>query len=265
MVMPHGAQTVYTSVWGAIVLGFAVYAVVLLARKRDPLLAVLLVGGAIAYFNEPIDDLLGLVWHPRPGQWVALRTFGPAPVWGVFVYMALFGGIAYLMMRAFERGVSRRQVWTWIAVFWVADIAVEVPAIASGMYRYYGHPPLQVAGLPLYWFAINIGGSVETAVILLLGRRWFSGWRLLLLLPVPMLLDAACSVALGWPIFSALHAQASMPIKYLAAFVTLAMGVTMLELTIRFVSKRTQSQAEATEGTSTEPVLDHVPWGAVRV
>src|SRR5438552_2085275 len=106
MARPHDAQIVYTSVWGAIVLAFAVCAVVLVVQRREPLLCVLLIGGAIAYLNEPIDDLLGLVWHPRPGQWVALRTFGPAPVWGVFVYMALFGGIAYLMAKAFGRGVT---------------------------------------------------------------------------------------------------------------------------------------------------------------
>lgn len=244
LVMPHTAQIVYTSVWGAIALAFAIYGMVRLIRRRDPLLLVLLVGGAIAYFNEPIDDVLGLVWHPRPGQWVALRTFGPAPVWGVFVYIALFGGIAYLMFRAFERGVTRRQVWTWIGLFWVADIAVEVPAIASGMYKYYGHPPMQVAGLPLYWFAINIGGPIATAVLLLVARRRLSGWRLLLLLPVPMLLDAACSIAMGWPIFSALHAQASMPVKYLAAVITVAMAVTLLEIAIRFVSERSGATAE---------------------
>jgi hypothetical protein len=267
--MPHDAQIVYTSVWGAIVLAFVVYAFARIGRRRDPLLCVLLIGGAIAYFNEPIDDLLGLVWHPRPGQWVAIRTFGPAPVWGVLVYMALFGGIAYLMLRAFERGISRRQVWTWIAVFWIADIAVEVPAIASGMYKYYGHPPLQVAGLPLYWFAINIGGPLETAVLVLVARRWFTGRRMLLLLPVPMLLDAACSVGMGWPIFSALHAQASTPVKYLAALLTLTMGVTMLELTIRFVSERTRPQADAGAGPCgppepLTPAGERRPWFAAQ-
>jgi hypothetical protein len=255
--MPHGAQIVYTTIWGAIVLAFAAYAAVLLVRRRDPLLAVLLIGGAIAYFNEPIDDLLGLVWHPRPGQWVAIDTFGPAPVWGVFVYMALFGGIAYLMLRAFERGVTRREVWTWIGLFWLADIAVEVPAIASGMYEYYGHPPLQVAGLPLYWFAINIGAPVGTAVVLLVAHRWLRGWRLLLLLPLPMFLDAACSVGVGWPVFSALHAQASMPVKYLAAFATIAMGVALLEVMIRFASERPGAAAATPDPLHGVSVHEH--------
>jgi hypothetical protein len=238
LVMPHTAQIVYTSIWAAVVAAFVVYAVVEIVRRRDPLLVVLLVGGAIAYFNEPIDDLLGLVWHPRPGQWVLLDTFGPVPLWGVFVYIALFGGIPYLMYRAFQRGVTARQIWIWIGVFWIADIAVEIPAIASGMYQYYGDPPMKVFGLPLYWFAINIGGPIETAVILLIAGSSFAGWRLLALLPIPMVLDAAGSVGMGWPIFSALHAETSMPVKYAAAFATLAMAFVMLQMTINYAVKR---------------------------
>jgi hypothetical protein len=245
MVMPHTAQIMYTAIWATVVGAFAVYAVVRVARHRDPLLAVLLLGGAIAYFNEPIDDVLGLCWHPRPGQWVLLNTLGPVPVWGVFVYMALFGGIAYLMAQAFDRGVSRREVWTWIGGFWLADLAVEIPAIHSGMYRYYGHPPLEFFGLPLYWFAINIGAPVLTAVVVHLARRHLKGFTVLLLAIVPIVLDAACSVGMGWPIFSALHARTSMAVKDLAALLTLAMGFGLLEITIRFVARRAPSSAAA--------------------
>jgi hypothetical protein len=236
LVMPHTAQIVYTSIWATVVLGFVVYAVIELVRRRGPLLLILLAGGAIAYFNEPIDDLLGLVWHPRPGQWVLFDTFGPVPLWGVFVYIALFGGIPYLMYGAFQKGVTPKQIWLWIGVFWVADIAVEIPAIASGMYTYYGDPPMKVLGLPLYWFAINIGGPIETAVLLLAFGRTFVGWKRLALLPIPMVLDAAGSVGLGWPIFSALHAQSNMIIKYVAAFSTLGMALVLLTVTIRYAA-----------------------------
>ena len=235
--MPHTAQIVYTIIWAVVVAGFIGYAVVEIARRRGPLLAVLLIGGAVAYFNEPIDDVLGLVWHPRPNMWVALDTFSPVPLWGVFVYMALFGGIPYLMYRAFQRGVTAKQVWIWVGVFWIADIAVEIPAINSGMYTYYGEPPFKVFGLPLYWFAINIGGPIETAVLLLVFCSLFTGWRMLLLVPIPMVLDAAGSVGIGWPIFSALHAEASMPVKYLTAILTIAFAVVMLQLTIRYAAE----------------------------
>lgn len=244
LVMPHGAQIFFTTVWAAIAGAFAVYAIYLLVRRREPLLTVLLIGGGIAYFNEPIDDLLGLVWHPRQGMWILFDTFCPVPVWGLFVYIALFGGIPYLMYRAFQRGASRRQVWAWLGVFWLADIAVEIPALHQGMYQYYGHPPLEVAGLPLYWFAINIGGPLETAVILLAAGSMFRGSRLLYLLPLPMILDAAGSIGTAWPIFSALHAEASTPVKYATAFVTIGIALAVLDMTIRYAVARAPRKLE---------------------
>ncbi|TAM68138.1 hypothetical protein [Mycobacterium sp.] len=257
LVMPHTAQIVYTGIWAAVVLAFVVYAVVELVLRRSPLLLVLMAGGGVAYFNEPIDDLLGLVWHPRPGQWVMFDTFGPVPVWGLFVYIALFGGIPYLMLRAFERGVTRARMWLWIGVFWVADLAVEIPAINSGMYQYYGNPPMKVFGLPLYWFAINIGGPIETAVVLLVTGGFFAGWRLLLLLPIPMVLDAAGSVGMGWPIFSALHAGSNMTVKYLAAFATIAMAVAMLHLIIRYVAAKRSGAPEPVDRPATLAPVQH--------
>jgi hypothetical protein len=214
-----------------------------------------LTGGAVAYFNEPIDDLLGLVWHPRPGQWVAIDTFGPAPVWGVFVYMALFGGIPYLMLQAFKRGATATQIWTWIGVFWLADIAVEIPALASGMYQYYGDAPMKVLGLPLYWFAINIGGPLETAVLLLVAGSFFARWRMLLLVVIPMVLDAAGSVGIGWPIFSALHSESNLVVKYLAALMTIAMAGALLTITIRFAANKSQALADSRQGEYERPHL----------
>jgi hypothetical protein len=106
------------------------------------------------------------------------------------------------------------------------------------MYDYYGDPPFEVAGLPLYWFAINIGGPLETALILFAGARYFRGARMLLLLPLPMILDAASSVGAGWPVFSALHAEASAPVKYLAALTTMAIAAALLTLTVGYAARR---------------------------
>jgi hypothetical protein len=66
--MPHTAQLVATAAMAVLVAGFAGYAVREIARSRSGTLALLLIGGAISYFNEPIDDVLGLVWHPVVGQ-----------------------------------------------------------------------------------------------------------------------------------------------------------------------------------------------------
>jgi hypothetical protein len=80
----------------------------------------------VCYLNEPIDDLLGLVWYPRPGQWVAFTTFAPVPWWGLFVYIVFFGAVPYLALRSMRRtGVTARSTWTWFVMLG------EGPALAA--------------------------------------------------------------------------------------------------------------------------------------
>lgn len=239
MVMPQTPQLVFTVLWGSVFLLLALYAGYRLVVKRDPLFAVLLLGGAICYFAEPMVDVLGLLWHPTIGQWVAVDTFRACPLWGLFVYAICFGGLPYFMLVDFRRaGFTARRAWTWIGVFWVVDVLVEIPILGSGLYDYYGDPPMEVAGLPLYWLFMNIAGPLETAVILLLAGSYFRGWKTLLVAALPVSLDVAGSSVVGWPVFSALHAQAGVGVKYLAALVTVGLGVATLAATISFAAGR---------------------------
>ncbi|MGO9352198.1 MAG: hypothetical protein ACLP3C_15750 [Mycobacterium sp.] len=148
--MPQAAQLVATVAMAVLVAGFTVYAVRKIVRSRSFTLALLLVGGAISYFNEPIDDVLGLVWHPVMGQWTALDTFARVPLWGLGIYIVVFGGIPYVILQSLRRGVTRRQLWGWVGVLAVVDVAVELPVLASGIYRYYGDAPMQIGGCPVY-------------------------------------------------------------------------------------------------------------------
>ena len=112
--MPQTAQLVATLSMGVLVAGFTVYAIREIARRRSVTLALLLIGGAISYFNEPIDDVLGLVWHPLVGQWTALDTFSRVPLWGLGIYIVFFGGMPYLILQNLLRGMTRWQLWGWV-------------------------------------------------------------------------------------------------------------------------------------------------------
>ena len=235
--MPQPAQLVATVAMAVLVAGFAAYAVREIARSRSVTLALLLIGGAVSYFNEPIDDVLGLVWHPVVGQWTALDTFARVPLWGLGIYIVFFGGMPYLILQSLRRGVTRRQLWGWVGVLAVVDVAVELPVLASGIYSYYGGAPLQIGGFPVYWILINTAGPLALAVLLLATGDTFDGWRALYLLFLPMMSDAAGSVAVGWPIFSALNAQASAPVRWLAAALTIAIGLGALDLLIAYAAR----------------------------
>ncbi|CDO90173.1 hypothetical protein [Mycobacterium triplex] len=240
--MPQSAQLVATVAMAALVAGFAGYAAREIVRSRSFTLALLLLGGAISYFNEPIDDVLGLVWHPVAGQWTALDTFARVPLWGLGIYIVFFGGMPYLILQSLRRGVNRRQLWGWVGALAVVDVAVELPVLASGIYRYYGDAPLQVGGFPVYWIVINAVGPLALAVLLMAAGDTFSGWRALYLPFLPMMSDAAGSVAVGWPIFSALNAHASAPVRWLAAALTIAVGIATLDLLIAYAARLSAAQ-----------------------
>jgi len=235
--MPQTAQLVAAVAMAVLVAGFAAYAVREIARSRPVTLALLLIGGAVSYFNEPIDDVLGLVWHPVVGQWTALDTFARVPLWGLGIYIVFFGGMPYLILQSLRRGVTRRQLWGWVGVLAVVDVAVELPVLASGIYSYYGDAPLQIGGFPVYWIVINTVGPLALAVLLMAAGETFTGWRALYLLFLPMMSDAAGSVAVGWPIFSALNAHASAPARWLAAALTIAIGFGALDLLIAYAAR----------------------------
>lgn len=245
MVMPATPQLVFTLTWAVLALGFAAYSVYRVVSRRDFLLAILLCGGALTYVNEPLMDLLGVLWHPRIGQWIAVDTFVAAPLWGVFVYMVFFGAAPYLLLCGLRRGMTGAQIWMSIGAVLVLDLTVEIPALHMGMYVYYGDPAMQIAGFPLYWFAINIGGPLETAAVLFAYPHLRRGRALLSVLLFPVLLDAASSVSTGLPAFSTLWAQASMPVKYLGALVTIALGYATVRLTLSFIARHRADEVAA--------------------
>jgi hypothetical protein len=230
LVYPQTAQLVTTVLAGVILVVVVLYALWEWQRTRSPLMLALLFGGAVCYLNEPIDDLLGLVWYPRPGQWVAFTTFSPVPWWGLFVYIVFFGAVPYFALRSMQRtGVTVRSTWTWFIAFFVLDALIEQPIIHSGLYHYYGNPPFEVLGFPLYWMFINAGGPMLLATVLLAALQFFRGARLLLVVVLGMLTDIACSTAVGWPIFSALNAQAAMPVTWAAALLSMALGCLLVQ------------------------------------
>ncbi len=236
-VMPPTAQLIVTALMVALVLGFVGYAAREIVVRRSATLGLLLIGGAISYFNEPIDDVLGLVWHPEVDQWTALDTFSRVPLWGLGIYIVFFGGLPYLILANLRRGMTRGQLWRWVGVLVVVDVAVELPVLAAGIYQYFGDPPMQIAGFPVFWIFINAVGPLALAVLLLTAGEVFTGWRMVYLLFLPMVCDAAGTVAVGWPIFSALHADVPTPVRWGAAALSIAIGVAILDLLITYAAR----------------------------
>lgn len=225
LVFPETANAVAMVIVTTLTAAFIAYALWDWKKTRTPLLLLMVVGGAISYCNEPIMDILGLVWHPRDGMPVAFTTYGPVPIWGLFVYTILFGGMPAVLLRAAQRGISPSAYWKGVVIFMIFDLAVEWPALMTGLYAYYGDPSYSVMGLPLYWLFINPHGPHFTVALLLLTPQLFQGWRILLVPLLPMSTYASSALFVAWPAFSALNVpEAGAALKWAGGTLTFLLG-----------------------------------------
>ncbi|MGH3631712.1 MAG: hypothetical protein ACRDRL_30275, partial [Sciscionella sp.] len=155
MTTPATAQLVITIILAAVLALFTLAALWDWRRRGRPTFLLLLVGGLVCSFNEALVDVLGHCYFPRDGV-IAYQAFDRAvPVWVVLAYIIFFGGLPFVMSRAFELGVSRRCMWTGMAVFWVLNVLLEIPMLRSGLYVYYGSQVFVVGGFPVVWLVIN--------------------------------------------------------------------------------------------------------------
>jgi hypothetical protein len=234
-------------------------------RTGSPLGLVLMAGGAIAYFNEPVDDVLGLVHHPRPGLNIVLDTIGPLPMWGLPTYIIFFGAIPFLLLRAIqEKGFTLRTYWIGLFTTFIADLVIELPLLQTDLYQYYsyGETPMTIARFPLYWLFINTTGPVLCAAILYAVPKYFTGWRSGLLILLPVVTDSACSIAVGLPVYTALHTEPVGSLgRWAGALLTCFIGMVLLDAFGRWINHRhDQLVAAGAAGRPTaEPGTAHVP------
>jgi hypothetical protein len=267
MPFPHTTHVVADIVIWAVALGLVVKALAEWRRIGSPLGLILLAGGGLALFNEPVDDVLGLVWHPRPDQNTVLDTMGPVPMWGLPTYIIFFGGVPWLLLREFERlRFTQRQFWTGIAITFALDLLIELPLLATDLYTYYadGTIPMSIAGFPLYWLLINTTGPILCATILFCAPDYFRGWRAPLLVLVPVVADAACSIAVGLPVYSVLHSDTGAVIRWAGAGLSCLIGLVILDALARVIAARSAGRVGTALGAVDGDVGAVDPRGARR-
>jgi hypothetical protein len=108
---PTTPQTIITTVLAVVVAGFVIAALVSWYRIKQPTFLLMLAGGYICSFNEPLIDFLCHCFFPADG-WIGHTVFNRSiPVWVILAYVIFYGGFTYLLSVAFESGVTRRALW----------------------------------------------------------------------------------------------------------------------------------------------------------
>ncbi|MDT7563380.1 MAG: hypothetical protein QOG76_2004 [Pseudonocardiales bacterium] len=200
------------------------------------LFVVCLLGGAATSLFEPVTDVLAGVWFAPGGMWVMFTTFNRPMPWFILpCYIWFIGGqVAYVLYRM-RRGVSARQLWILYAAFIGTNIVMEVPAIAAGIYTYYGPQPFQIAGLPLWFQSINAAVPlVAAAAVAYLWPR-LRGWRRLAVIAVLPSAHALGNAVAGWPMWSAVHSTDNIVVIYLVAAVSVALAVGLAAFAISII------------------------------
>lgn len=255
MVMPQTPQLifmVFVHLPFVVLLGFAIAAYL---RHRTPVPLLFMAGGAVAAVFEPIVDVLGMCFFPRPGQWVGLELFDrPVPVFMWAVYSWFVGGQAFLLWQRMQRGsLTGRGLWTFWGISWGVNAVLELPGLLMGVYTYYGAQPFEVLGFPLWWPAIN--ATMPVVAAFLAHKLWphLAGWRVLMIVPIVPMADGMTNGAIGWPVWGALNTDLGYPATYPAALVTFALaGLTVWAVT-RGLPIRTAAPLPAADDRS-EPV-----------
>lgn len=197
-------------------------------RRRDPLPAALFVGGAITCLQEPMLDLLGLVYWPENLPVHTFTVFDrPMPLIVPAGYALYVGPGSYAVYRLIRSGVTTRKLLGVALALEVSDVFFEMPWTALGVYTYFGPQPFEVLGFPLWWSPVNGTAPFLAGWLLSLAVPRLSGARRLLAGAIPPIAWATVYGAAAWPAFIALNADVPRPVVWFAALVTVAIASTM--------------------------------------
>jgi hypothetical protein len=228
---PDAAMIIYTALMLVITAGLLLWWLCSLAERRaGPALPLMLAGGALTGLMEAWLDNVVLVAYPQHQNLPVIHAVGRSvPLFVPIGYAWFCGGLLYLVARYLQRaGASPQRIF----VIWAVIVLVDFGAIGLsswiGILRFFGHPPLNIAGYPLWWASFDgldvILGGALTLILLdhLRGRRqaWF------VLVP-PLALGAACGIV-GWPISTALNSSWSEAAKYGCALATIALSLAAI-------------------------------------
>jgi hypothetical protein len=252
---PTTPQTIITVVLAVAVAGFVIAALVSWSRSKRPTFLLVLAGGYVCSFNEPLIDFLCHCFFPADG-WVGHTVFHRSiPVWVILAYVVFYGGLSYVLSAAFHSGVTRRTLWISIGIWGVLNLTMEIPLLQSNLYLYYGDQPFMVGGFPLSQLVFNAFGSLLGAVVITRLAWFFTGVRRLLLVVVPFATFMS-SWVVGMPFFLVLGTDAAHGVRMLAAAASVVLGLAGIDTLIRLGTGqfRLLPPVSATPGASIVPL-----------
>jgi len=233
-VTPHAAQVAVTAVTGSLVALTLVFTLVMWRKRGTPLYLFILLGGALAIFNEPRLDLVSQIYFPWRESWTVFEAYGRTiPVWGVMSYTLYFGTLTLTAVELLRNGATRTKFWLVVLGVWVLNSCLEVTMLNTGIYFYFGEQPLRIGLFPAVWLVLNDIGVVLAATIILRLRPFFTGARVALAAIVPPIAQEV-GLWFGTPHFMLVSSDQSYALKTAGSLVSIVAGLLAVNFLIKF-------------------------------
>lgn len=232
---PETAVVLYTALMVAVTAGFFLWWLRSPAEHRiGPVLPLILAGGMLSGLMEAWLDNVVLVGYPPEQNLPAWEAYGrTVPIFTTIGYGWFCGGLLYVVARYLQKHeVTAKKIWT----IFTATVVVDFVAIGLtswiGILEFFGNPPMNIGGYPLWWGAFDgldviLGGALVLVLLdHLRGRQQL--WYLL----VPSIALGAASGIVAWPISTAINSSWSGPAKFACALGTIGLSLAC----VRFIA-----------------------------
>lgn len=236
--MSSGWERIYTAAVLVAFVAMSGNALRLWRANRDALPLLLLAGGALCVFLEPLVDVLGLCWYPRGSQLEIFELMGrPIPFLVLPGYTFFMGGLTVIALHRLEVEGPGELLRLYPFMI-LLELPFEILAVHTEVYVYYGQQPLRIAEFPVWWLFVNTMVPVVAAVLLRAMRPWLVGPLALVVIPLLPAVDAGVNAAFAWPTWTVLHSDVPMAVTQLAGVATCATAVGALVLLVRALEGR---------------------------
>jgi hypothetical protein len=216
-----GAELFFTTLMAVVIVAACTWTL----RRRDPLLLILVIAAGASSFIEPVYDYLAQAWWANNlrTSFVAFdgRIFSPT----IFPlgYAMWIGLGSYAAFRVFEHRPKRATILKAFVLLGLCEPALELPWLATHLFRYYGHQPYRVFGYSLVWDAINTAGvAINGAILLWLSDRGYLKNRGVLWAAILPFSVIGWYCAAGWPLWLTMHTNAPTSVRWVLGAVAIA-------------------------------------------
>jgi hypothetical protein len=249
----HGAELFFTVLMSVVIGGACAWTL----RKRDPLLVMLCATAAVSSLIEPVYDYFGNAWWSTHLT-TSFTSFDGriyCPTIFPLGYAMWLGLGSYASFRVFERRPSRSSILKAFLLLALCEPALELPWLATHLFRYYGDQPFRVIGYSLVWDGINTAGiAINGALLLWLSDRGRLRGRGALLAGVLPFTVIGWYFMGGWPLWLAMHADGSGPLIWVAGTLSIALSAIAVTVAAGTVARSTASDAEMATTLTATPV-----------